>query len=156
MKRDSKTQSGKLIQIGITCIKYCQMSDYNLRMVIPSPLRWCSNCWTATRALECSRAPGMRTTRHAIGRGHNVRVGLKPTSTIISNDDRTYAMAPNAGLVIGRQLFCFQVTVLVPSNLLIILFWFDSRAPFYSSEDLYAHQTRGTHVQCSRWYVSRL
>lgn len=31
--------------------------------------------------------------------------------------------------------------------------WFDSHAAFYSSEDLYAHQTRGNHVQCSKWYV---
>ena len=44
--------------------------------------------------------------------------------------------------------------MLASYDLLINLFWFDSGAAFYSSEDLNAHQTRGGHVPCTRWYVS--
>jgi len=108
-RRYFRTQSGKHIQIGITCRKYCQMSNYNLRMVTPSPPTRCSNCWTATRALECSRAPGMRTTRHVIGRGHILRVRPKRTSIVISNDDHTFAMVENVGLIIGQQFFASEL-----------------------------------------------
>lgn len=152
MRRDSKTQLGKHIQIGIICSKYCQVSDCNLRMVILSSSKRCCCYWTATRTLHSTGAPGMRTAHHAIGRDHTVRVGPKRTSIITSNDGHTFAMALNAGLIIGRYLYGKWP----PFNLLIILFWFDSHAAFYSSEDLNAHQTRGTHVQCPRWYVSRL
>jgi len=53
----------------------------------------CSNCWIATRALECSRAPGM---------SHNLRVRPKRTSIIISNDNHKFAMVENVGLIIGQ------------------------------------------------------
>jgi len=156
MRRNSRTQSGKHIQIGITCNKYYRLSDYNLRMAILSPSMRSSNCWTGTRALERICAPGMKTTRRAIGRGHNVPVGPKHTSTRISNDDHTFAMVLNAGLTLGRQIFLLSSYSVGPIQPPDHLFWFNSRASFYSSEDLYAHQTRGNHVQCTKWYVSRL